>query len=405
MVTRAAGFRFTFTLTAALIMGSAVQAQVCANNPTVGAGDTCFGDSSMLAMIPGGCCGTASADTAFGYGTLRHNTTGAENTAIGSGAQYWTTTGNYNTSVGYTSMMNNRTGERNTAVGAISLTGPMASNDNTAVGYMALSMGGNSENTAVGSIALPNNTSGSLNSAFGWGALYASGSGSSNTAIGGNALSGLGSGSSNLALGVNAGQSYAAGESNNVLLANVGVYGESGVIRIGTPGTIAKAFVAGIYGATTASGTWVMVNNAGQLGTTTSSLRFKEEVADMGASSSDLMRLRPVTFRYKAPYDDGQRVLQYGLIAEEVAAVNPGLVQFGDDGKPLAVRYHFVDAMLLNEVQQQHSSLESQSARLAAQAVRIEAQAAEIAEQKGKIASQEAALAELAARLAKLEAR
>jgi hypothetical protein len=82
---------------------------------------------------------------------------------------------------------------------------------------------------------------------------------------------------------------------------------------------------------------------------------------------------------------------RYGLIAEEVAAVDPGLVQFGDDGKPLAVRYHFVDAMLLNEVQKQHSTTAEQSARLAAQAA--------------ELASQKAEIIELALRLARLEGR
>ena len=69
------------------------------------------------------------------------------------------------------------------------------------------------------------------------------------------------------------------------MLANRGVAGESGVTRIGTSGTQTKAFVAGIYGSTSASGLSVMVNSSGQLGTTTSSLRFKEKVADMGAAS------------------------------------------------------------------------------------------------------------------------
>ncbi len=216
--------------------------------------------------------------------------------------------------------------------------------------------------------------------------------------MGSNTLANLTSGSSNLVLGVNAGANYTAAESNNIVLANFGIGGESGVIRIGTGGSQTKAFISGIYGATSASGTQVLVNSSGQLGTTTSSLRFKDEVADMGAASRDLLKLRPVTFRYKPAYDDGERLLQYGLVAEEVAKVNPGLVQFGEDGQPLAVRYHFIYAMLLNEVQEQHSTIAGQAARLAAQAETLDRQAAEIASQK-------TAIEELAARLARLEKR
>jgi hypothetical protein len=77
----------------------------------------------------------------------------------------------------------------------------------------------------------------------------------------------------------------------------------------------------------------------------------------MGEASADLMKLRPVTFYYKPAYDDGSHLRQYGLIAEEVAKLYPDLVQYDRDGLPLAVRYHAVNAMLLNEVQKQQRSL------------------------------------------------
>jgi hypothetical protein len=59
----------------------------------------------------------------------------------------------------------------------------------------------------------------------------------------------------------------------------------------------------------------VYINSFGQLGTSPSSLRFKEQVRDMGDSSNALMKLRPVTFLYKSEYANGERTLQYGLIA------------------------------------------------------------------------------------------
>jgi len=71
----------------------------------------------------------------------------------------------------------------------------------------------------------------------------------------------------------------------------------------------------------------------------------------MGDASDGLLRLRPVTFHYKKPYADGSKPIQYGLIAEEVAEVYPGLVVRGKDGQVETVQYYKLDAMLLNEVQ------------------------------------------------------
>ena len=111
------------------------------------------------------------------------------------------------------------------------------------------------------------------------------------------------------------------------------------------------AFIDGIFGQTSASGIAVFVNSSGKLGTTTSSRRYKEEIVDIAQESDVLMHLRPVAFVYK-PEIDATRTPQYGLIAEEVAEVAPQLAVFDKDGRPETVRYHFVNAMLLNEAPQ-----------------------------------------------------
>jgi hypothetical protein len=74
------------------------------------------------------------------------------------------------------------------------------------------------------------------------------------------------------------------------------------------------------------------------------------------------MKLRPVSFRYKA---DPTGTQQYGLIAEEVAKVYPELVVDGPDGKPQTVPYHLLPAMLLNGLQKQSSQLKQQASRIA----------------------------------------
>jgi hypothetical protein len=238
-------------------------------------------------------------------------------------------------------------------------------------GNPAVTTGG--YNTALGLIALGEDTTGMQNTAIGWGALGFNTAGNFNTALGEEALIDNTGGSYNLAIGHYAGWALNTGD-NNLYLANEGIGSESNTIRIGrvTPGTYnppvhTATYIAGISGATSSSGTAVYVASNGQLGTLTSSVRFKEDVHDMGEASAGLLSLRPVTFHYKPGYDDGTHLLQYGLIAEEVAEVFPELVQHDAEGRPQAVRYQMLDAMLVNELQKQSVKLAEQNARLAEQ--------------------------------------
>jgi hypothetical protein len=98
----------------------------------------------------------------------------------------------------------------------------------------------------------------------------------------------------------------------------------------------------------------VLVDSAGQLGTVSSSRRFKKDIADMAELTERLLELRPVVFHYKQgqKLPDGSDVpLEYGLIAEEVAEIFPDLVVYDEEGLPFTVRYHLLSSMLLNELQ------------------------------------------------------
>ena len=248
---------------------------------------------------------------------------------------------------------------------------------NTAIGNQALF--GNttgSLNTATGAGALEDNTVGNANTANGEAALLMNSSGHNNTAVGTNALFFNTTGTNNIGVGYQAGYNLTMG-SNNIDIGAMGAAGESNTIRIGTKGTQRKAFVAGIYNATTTGGVAVYINSSGQLGTVTSSARFKENIRDISSSSDVLLSLRPVAFRYKADLDP-ERIPQFGLVAEEVEKVDPDLVVRDSDGKPYTVRYEAVNAMLLNEFLKEHRKVERQDRQLHEQAATIARQQKDI---------------------------
>ena len=92
----------------------------------------------------------------------------------------------------------------------------------------------------------------------------------------------------------------------------------------------------------------------------------------MAQSSEVLFALKPVIFRYKKEIEP-QKIPQFGLVAEDVEAVDPDLVVRDKDGKVNTVRYEAINAMLLNEFLKAHQKIEEQGATLARQQSQIEA--------------------------------
>jgi hypothetical protein len=298
------------------------------------------------------------------------------------------TTGVRNTANGFAALNSNTTGERNTATGRAALTFNTTGNNNTADGHDALfSNGSGIRNTATGSFALFSNTTGPDNTAIGYFALFSNTTGNSNTASGYDALLNNTTGIGNIALGNFAGANLTTGD-NNIDIGNQGVAGEAGTIRIGVVGTQTATYIAGIMGKTVPRSTPVFINANGQLGTVTSSARFKDEIKPMDKVSEALLALRPVTFRYK-PELDPNGIPQFGLVAEEVEKVNPDLVVRDADGKPYTVRYDAVNAMLLNEFLKEHRKVEELKkdfqATVAQQQKEIQALTSTVKEQTAQI--------------------
>ncbi len=284
------------------------------------------------------------------------------NTAEGQNALFSLTTGVANTANGWYSVFSNTDGSYNTAVGAGTLLANTA-DENTATGAGALlSNTTANSNTADGALALFTNTAGALNTAIGERALFNDATGGFNTAIGSAALLNNVSGTFNIALGVSAGQ-LTTGDFN-IDIGNGGVNGESNTIRIGGGNQQNRAFIAGIRGVATGinDAINVVIDSDGQLGTMSSSRRFKKEIKRMDKASEAILALKPVTFHYKS---DRAGTPQFGLIAEEVAAVNPDLVVRDKNGQIYTVRYDAVNAMLLNEFLKEHRKVEEQEATIA----------------------------------------
>jgi trimeric autotransporter adhesin len=381
-----------------------------------GASNTASGYASLQGNT------TGQENAAFGAGTLNANTAGSYNTAAGFDALYSNQKGNYNTAAGYWALIANTSGSHNTATGTYTLNSNLSGNSNTASGSNALASNTSADyNTADGASALAYNTTGNSNAAigyaalysnatgnynlaagyqalysstgaseniaFGYNALYKDTSGAGNTATGVGALydnlagaynaaygfqaGGQGNGSYNIGIGYQGGYAVQTG-SYNIDIGSAGSANDNKTIRIGTQGTQAAAFMAGIYG-NAMSGSTVVVTSTGQLGVLSSSERFKTDITAMSDETAKLERLRPVTFHLKSEPDGA---LQYGLIAEEVAKVYPDLVIRAQNGQIDGVRYDELAPMLLNEMQQEQQAARAlaaaQEAHARAQDVKIE---------------------------------
>jgi hypothetical protein len=318
----------------------------------------------------------ADQNTATGAGALLSNTTGEFNTANGEAALFYNTTGIGNTAIGFSALVQNTTGDQNTASGLRAFWKNTTGFWNTADGAGALTVNTTgARNTATGHGALSRNTTGSLNTATGDDALPNNTVGRSNTAIGFGALVDNTTGSQNTAIGYSAG--FDVSTAFNVICIGANVAGAN---------VSNTTWIGNVYGRTTRNATTapVVVSADGQLGTAASSERFKKDIATMQKASESILSLRPVTFHYKTDTADTP---QFGLIAEEVAKVNPALVLPDQEGKPYTVRYDAVNAMLLNEFLKAHQKIDEQGATIAKQQKQIEALTAGLQKMSAKRAA------------------
>jgi len=285
-------------------------------NNSIGIGDSSVGSGNLSSVTgtlnyglgPYALQGIQSSAgiVAIGYESLRDFTTGAFNIAIGRQSFAVTTT-----SIGCI------------GIGTQSLDDSDDINANIGIGYESMfSCSNSNQNTAIGNFTLMSIGSGSYNTAIGYKSLYNSG------------------GSYNLAIGNN---SAIISGSNNIYIGSQGIGNDNGVIRIGSSQT--TCYIAGIYG-NNVGGAQLLIDVNGNLGTVSSSIKFKEDIEDM--DSNNLLKLNPVTFNYK---EDTDRHIKYGLIAEEVNEIYPELVVRDKEGEIYSVQYHNMVSMILDRIQ------------------------------------------------------
>ena len=345
-----------------------------------GSHNTAFGAAVLLSN-------TATGNTGIGSGALRSNTTGGTlgntqgfdvgpNVAVGWRALESNTIASANTAVGYQALRSfvegqggtdrghctavgfqalaNATGFFNSGFGYQALYNNTSGTSNVAVGARAMFRNGTGEsNTAIGDFALQSNTTGDFNTAIGYGTFnFGNHTGNGDTAVGYTALIDNTTGNNNTALGFQAGGGVST--ANNVICIGANVSGAN----------VSNSCYIGNIWMQTGGSQAVYVSSAGKLGFQVSSRRFKQDIKPIEQASEAIYGLKPVSFRYKPEIEPTRRI-GFGLIAEDVAEVNPELVAHGSDGKVASVRHDAVNAMLLNEFLKEHRKVQAQGDTIA----------------------------------------
>jgi Chaperone of endosialidase len=318
---------------------------------------TADGTNALLNASAGG----GTANSAFGWSALFTNTDASSNTAVGAGALLFNN-GSPNTAVGTAALLFNTTGGADNALGAAALL-------NNTTGFF---------NNAVGRYSLQANTEGNENNSFGDDAMFNVTTGSSNTAFGDDALDGCTTGFSNVAVGDEAGTDVVTGD--HIICIGGGVTGGGPFVDIPNTCYIGSIFDQVVSDPGTQEA--VFVDQFNVVGIFNSSRRYKHDIQAMDKTSEMLYRLKPVTFKFNS---DWKGTTQYGLIAEEVNAVNPGLVTRRGDGEISSVHYEQVNMMLLNEFLKEHKKVEEQQASISQLKSEMQTMVAQLKEQAAQI--------------------
>lgn len=268
------------------------------------------------------------------------------------------------------------------AIGNGAMTGVGAGGSDSAIAIGSFAMSGASAGGA-GSIAIGSGAmdaaSGDYNIAIGDGAMGSTVTRTESIAIGTRTMNND-CGSYCIGIGYQAGNTTPTTSDYCIYINSDGSSSDpSGTIRIGGTVTtfddtfqydLGPTFIGGIRGVTTNNNdaVAVLIDSAGQLGTVSSSIRYKENVQTLGEDSAVLHKLRAVSFTYKNRPADRK---EYGFIAEEVLEHIPDIVVYNKEGEPETIQYHKLYGLMVSEIQQNRKKIEALEQRLAALEARL----------------------------------
>jgi hypothetical protein len=335
-------------------------------NTGTGASNTAYGARALKANT------TGSSNLGLGGFALINNLDGFSNTAVGNNAMFSNQSGDNNMALGQGAMGSNVSGNRNVAMGAQALAANVSQSDNVAVGFQALASNTNSRNVAIGAAAMTSNTSNSFSVAVGFEALRSlTAAGTGSTAVGFQALRNATSATGdNTAFGDTAGDGVTSG-ARNIIIGGFGsgnggnISSASNTISIGSnAANVSNAcFIGRIRGVVPTAPHFVGVEPNGQIvDISASSRRFKKDIAPIDKVSEGILALKPVRYHFK---NDDSNYPQFGLIAEDVAEVNPDWITHDSQGEIDGVRYEMIPILLLNEFLKEHKKVEEQQASIA----------------------------------------
>jgi len=274
---------------------------------------------------------------------------GVQNVFIGNEAGYSATENVYNNLfVGNSAGRSNVSGNYNTYVGI-------------SAGYNSIG----TSNAYVGNTSGFSNT-GSQNTFLGSESGIYTGSGSKNVCIG--YRSGYRStGTGNVFIGNSANNTNftTVSYSNSVAIGDSAIVSSSNQIRLGND-NITSFYCMGAYASTTSTAANLNVTTSGLIRRVTSSKRYKTDIVPLEINTNNIYKLNPISFT-----DKNSHTRHFGLIAEEVAMVIPGLVGYAKEKDvipgsnsnkliPDAVHYPVLSVLLLKEVQKHELQIQEQ---------------------------------------------
>ena len=326
---------------------------------TLGSQNAFFGRNAGFANTGGG-------NAFFGRNAGDTNTTGSQNTIIGQDADVGANNLTFATAIGsgaVVSASNTIVLGRSAGQDAVNVPGTLSGNIVNATAQFNLNNGrvlsiAGADNLFAGISAGASNTTGFQNAFFGLGAGQANTEGTGNVFFGRLTGNFNTTGNSNAFFGRSAGKTNATGGHNTIIgndadvgannLSNATAIGAEAIvtasnrIQLGRDGTDTVSIGA----LTAASATHVCINGT-VLSSCSSSLRYKERVQPLRHGLKLIQQLRPVTFNWKERQEP-----DLGLIAEEVAKVEPLLVTHNKTGVIEGVKYDQLSVVLINAVKE-----------------------------------------------------